>query len=86
MPPRHQPLRRVRLGGRQIRLDGRTRSGPAVVTDREGAFNYTLNQAREFFPDGRVRSNFLVNLGHGDRSKLHPRSPRLAFDEAARIL
>ena len=40
----------------------------------------------EFFPDGRVKSNFLCNLGHGDPSKLHPRGPRLSFDEACRIL
>jgi 3-hydroxypropanoate dehydrogenase len=33
-----------------------------------------------FFPDGRVKSNFLCNLGHGDPSKVFPRSPRLAFD------
>ena len=41
---------------------------------------------REFFPDGRWKSNFLVNLGYGDRARLRPRGPRLAFDEAARIL
>ena len=40
----------------------------------------------EFFPDGRVKSNFICNLGHGDRSKLFPRNPRLAFDEACRVL
>jgi 3-hydroxypropanoate dehydrogenase len=40
----------------------------------------------EFFPDGRVKSNFLCNLGHGDASKLTPRGPRLSFDEACRIL
>lgn len=28
------------------------------------------------------KSNFLVNLGYGDRSALHPRNPRLGFDEA----
>lgn len=39
-----------------------------------------------FFPDGRIRSNFLCNIGYGDRSSLHPRSPRLAFDEACRIV
>jgi 3-hydroxypropanoate dehydrogenase len=46
------------------------------------------NQAldREFFPDGRTKSNFLVNLGYGDGSRLFPRSPRLGFDEACRIL
>ncbi|MCG3203141.1 MAG: putative malonic semialdehyde reductase RutE [Gammaproteobacteria bacterium] len=40
----------------------------------------------EFFPGGTVRSNFLVNLGYGDRSRLHPRSPRLSFAEAASIV
>ena len=38
-----------------------------------------------FFAGTAIRSNFLVNLGHGDASALFPRSPRLAFDEAARI-
>jgi 3-hydroxypropanoate dehydrogenase len=40
----------------------------------------------EFFPEGAVKSNFLVNIGYGDRSKLYPRSPRLSFAEAARIV
>jgi 3-hydroxypropanoate dehydrogenase len=31
------------------------------------------------------KSNFLVNLGYGDESGLFPRSPRLSFDEAARL-
>ena len=39
-----------------------------------------------FFPDGRIKSNFLCNLGYGDPEKLHERQPRLAFDEACRIL
>lgn len=38
-----------------------------------------------FFPDGKTRSNFLINLGYGDSSQLYPRGPRLAFEEAARI-
>lgn len=38
-----------------------------------------------FFAGTPVKSNFLVNLGYGDASSLFPRSPRLAFDEAARI-
>ena len=38
-----------------------------------------------FFAGTAIRSNFLVNLGHGDAAKLFPRSPRLSFDEAARI-
>lgn len=40
---------------------------------------------RSFFPDGRLRSNFLVNLGHGDTAALRPRGPRLAFDTVATI-
>jgi 3-hydroxypropanoate dehydrogenase len=38
-----------------------------------------------FFPGGKVRSNFLCNLGYGDPAKLRPRNPRLAFEEACRI-
>jgi len=38
-----------------------------------------------FFAGTTWKSNFLVNLGYGDTSKLFPRSPRLAFDEAAHI-
>jgi 3-hydroxypropanoate dehydrogenase len=40
----------------------------------------------EFFPGGRVRSNFLCNLGHGDSNKLFARSPRLEFGEACQVL
>jgi len=39
-----------------------------------------------FFADSGWKSNFLINLGHGDSSGLFPRSPRLDFVEAARIL
>jgi 3-hydroxypropanoate dehydrogenase len=39
-----------------------------------------------FFPDGRVKSNFLCNLGYGDASKLGPRPPRQPFDEACRFI
>jgi 3-hydroxypropanoate dehydrogenase len=38
-----------------------------------------------FFPGTTIKSNFLCNLGHGDAGKLHPRSPRLAFDEACKM-
>jgi 3-hydroxypropanoate dehydrogenase len=39
-----------------------------------------------FFPDGKWRSiGVLINLGHGDGSKLYPRSPRLDFEEACKI-
>ncbi|MGF6918814.1 malonic semialdehyde reductase [Paraburkholderia sp. 40] len=39
-----------------------------------------------FFAGTTVKSNFLINLGHGDPSKLLARSPRFSFDEAARIV
>ena len=41
---------------------------------------------QELFPVGHVRSNFLINLGYGDKSRLHPRLPRLGFEEACSIL
>jgi 3-hydroxypropanoate dehydrogenase len=43
-----------------------------------------LNAA--FFPDGKWKVNLLCNLGYGDASKLHPRNPRLNFEEASVIL
>lgn len=39
-----------------------------------------------FFAGTRVKANFLINIGFGDPAKLYPRSPRLAFDEMAKIL
>jgi 3-hydroxypropanoate dehydrogenase len=38
-----------------------------------------------FFPDGKVKVNFVCNLGHGDPARLHARSPRLKFDQACRV-
>jgi 3-hydroxypropanoate dehydrogenase len=38
-----------------------------------------------FFAGTTAKSNFLCNLGYGDPSKLHPRSPRLDFDEACKF-
>jgi 3-hydroxypropanoate dehydrogenase len=38
-----------------------------------------------FFAGTRIRSNFLINLGHGDPASIFARSPRLGFDEACRI-
>ena len=34
-----------------------------------------------FFPGGRVRVNFLCNLGYGERDGMFGRHPRLAFDD-----
>src|ERR1700722_9779811 len=43
-----------------------------------------LNAA--FFPDGKWKVNLLCNLGYGDPNKLHPRDPRLNFEEASLVL
>ena len=40
----------------------------------------------EFFPEGNVKSNVIINIGYGDDSKLFPRSPRFACDQIAKIL
>ena len=40
----------------------------------------------EFFPDGRLQANFLINIGHGDDSKLFDRNPRLSFEQASIVL
>jgi 3-hydroxypropanoate dehydrogenase len=50
-----------------------------------GGFDNALLDAA-FFPDGKWKSNFLINLGHGDPAKVRPRNPRLTFDEACRIV
>lgn len=40
----------------------------------------------EFFADGRLQANFLINLGYGDNSKLFNRNPRLAFEQACSVM
>ncbi|MDG2354099.1 MAG: malonic semialdehyde reductase [Gammaproteobacteria bacterium] len=49
-----------------------------------GFNNQTLDD--EFFPDGKTKSIFICALGQGDASILHPRGPRLGFDEACEII
>jgi 3-hydroxypropanoate dehydrogenase len=40
----------------------------------------------EFFAGTTIKSNFICALGYGDASKLHPRSPRLTFEEACQVI
>jgi 3-hydroxypropanoate dehydrogenase len=40
----------------------------------------------EFFASTTLRSNFLCNLGYGDRTRVRPRAPRLEFEEACTVL
>lgn len=63
------------LAARSVGLD----CGPMSGFDEE-----KINEA--FFAGTSVRVNFVCSIGHGDRSKLFPRSPRLGFDEACRII
>jgi len=62
------------LAARSLGLDAGPMSGfdPAKVNDA-------------FFPDGQYQVNLLINLGYGDASKLHPRLPRLSFEQASRF-
>lgn len=39
-----------------------------------------------FFPDGRLKSNFLVNIGYGTGKGIPPRNPRLTFEETSRFV
>jgi 3-hydroxypropanoate dehydrogenase len=49
-----------------------------------GFNNQKVDEA--FFAGTTVKSNFLCNLGHGDASRLFPRSPRLSFEEACKLV
>lgn len=40
----------------------------------------------EFFAGTDIKSNFVSGIGYGDPSKVYTRSPRLAFDEACKLL
>ena len=42
-----------------------------------------MNEA--FFKGTSVRANFVCSIGSGDTSKLHPRGPRLSFEEACKV-
>ena len=41
---------------------------------------------KEFFSNGRFKSNFLCNLGYGDKSKILNRLPRFKLSEVCKIL
>ena len=63
------------LAARGLGLD----CGPMSGFDKDSADT-------AFHSGTKWRSNFLCNLGYGNKAKLHPRLPRLDFDEAARIV
>ncbi|MDP8984917.1 MAG: malonic semialdehyde reductase [Pseudomonadota bacterium] len=41
---------------------------------------------REFFPDGRYRANFLVNIGYANDTAPRPRAPRFAFTDVVELI
>ncbi|MGI9482115.1 MAG: malonic semialdehyde reductase [Hyphomicrobiales bacterium] len=53
-----------------------------------GAMSGFNNEAVDeaFFAGTSVKSNFLCNIGYGDVSGLFPRLPRLAFEDACKII
>jgi 3-hydroxypropanoate dehydrogenase len=63
------------IAARALGLD----AGPMSGFDAEG-----VNKA--FFPDGKVKVNFICNLGYGDPVGLFARSPRFAFEEFCTIV
>lgn len=63
------------LAARALGLD----AGPMSGFDNAGV-------DAEFFAGTNIKSNFIVSIGHGTDEGLFPRNPRLAFDEAAKIL
>ncbi len=75
--PRRSPLPRSRL---QALWQALPRHRLQAETDKERA-----RVDKDFFAGTAWRSNFLINLGHGDPAKVYPRNPRLGFDTACRI-
>lgn len=63
------------LAARALGLD----CGPMTGFDNAGV-------DAAFFAGTKVKSNVLVNIGHGDPAGLFPRSPRFAFEQMAKIM
>ncbi len=63
------------MAARALGLD----CGPMSGFDNDGV-------DKAFFAGTKVRSNFICCIGYGDPSGVFPRSPRLSFDEACRIV
>lgn len=63
------------MAARSLGLD----CGPMSGFDKEGV-------DKEFFTGTTFKSNFICSIGYGSDERIFPRSPRLAFDEATKIL
>ncbi|HMB09742.1 malonic semialdehyde reductase [Saliniramus sp.] len=62
------------MAARALGLD----CGPMAGFDNAGV-------EKVFFPDGKIKANFLCNLGYGDPDSLFPRLPRFAFEDVCAI-
>src|ERR1700733_6016485 len=71
------------LAARALGLDCGPMSGFDNAKVDAEFFSATAGNPLEFIEG---KSNFLFNLGYGDAPKLFPRNPRLAFEEACRLL
>ena len=76
------------MAARALGLDCGPMSGfdNAIVDEEFFGAGKCVDCDEEFFPTGHVKSNFLCNLGYGDRSKVYARSPRLSFSEACTLM
>ena len=63
-------------------------SGTKAAVDAEffPASRAIERSATEVMPEGRIKSNFLCNLGYGEAKGLHPRLPRLNFEEVCKVI
>jgi len=76
------------VAARAVGLDCGPLSGfdNAKVDEEFFPASIRADQEAKGMPFGRIKSNFLCNLGYGDPTALHPRGPRLDFDEACKLL
>jgi len=63
------------IAARSIGLD----CGPMGGFNNEGVDS-------EFFSDGKTKTLLICSIGYGDKSKVFPRSPRLDFAEACKVI
>jgi nitroreductase len=75
-------IRNGTLGGAYFMIAAR-----ALGLDCGPISGVDLNEVdKALFPDGKWKTNFLINLGYIDQSKTYPRNPRLPFNKACKIL
>ena len=93
-PDAHVLVHQQRFAGRAPRRSATAPCRAPICSWRRGRWG-SISGAMSGFDNAKVdeafladrgwRSNFLVNLGHGDPAGLFDRSPRLGFAEAAVI-